>query len=529
MPDFEPRRTPFTDDSAMARTLFPGNDDPGELYDVIVVGSGAGGGTLAFQLASANPELRILVLEAGSFLFPTHTGNLPRRETGQRDEKSIWDMWWNCAVQRTGTDNGQDGSELRQGLNLGGRTLFWGALAPLPRRWELAAWPERVAVELRDVWLSRAEDLLRVRLLNASPYQNAVKRRLDEVLSDADGSSGDFSHVDAPMAIEYVGPTAGAVPAGIWSTPELLFDLARQSRDPKMVTPRVNLHREVVAVEHAGGAVTSVLAYDHVAHRDRRYHLADGGTVVLAAGTLGTPLVAKRSGLGQRLPKIGRGLTDHPIYVVKFVLRPGTPWFSRFESSKTLSRPRPTGEIGQRPDRPYNVLLELGSDLNQFRFLRPDEFPRNSGKDGMPGELVFLTQSPLAEENSIDFRDGQSPRQPDQPPDDALAVRINPAPVRTEALAGHLREVADRIIRGFDAEPYSSGWAPAGGVSHEVGTMRMGGADAVVDADLRILGCDNLYVCDLSVFPDSPAANPTLTLVALALRLAAHLASPRSA
>ncbi|WP_347404152.1 GMC oxidoreductase [Nodosilinea sp. P-1105] len=34
---------------------------------------------------------------------------------------------------------------------------------------------------------------------------------------------------------------------------------------------------------------------------------------------------------------------------------------------------------------------------------------------------------------------------------------------------------------------------------------------------------DNLYACDLSVFLPSPAANPTLTLVALAIRLAEHL------
>jgi hypothetical protein len=61
-----------------------------------------------------------------------------------------------------------------------------------------------------------------------------------------------------------------------------------------------------------------------------------------------------------------------------------------------------------------------------------------------------------------------------------------------------------------------------GVVSHEVGTMRIGEQpqDAVVDTDLRIHGLANAYVCDLSVFPTSPASNPSLTLAALALRLA---------
>ncbi|KAF3152454.1 hypothetical protein TWF594_004140 [Orbilia oligospora] len=49
------------------------------------------------------------------------------------------------------------------------------------------------------------------------------------------------------------------------------------------------------------------------------------------------------------------------------------------------------------------------------------------------------------------------------------------------------------------------------------------GLYGVVNDNLRFKGLDNLYVCDLSVFPWSPAANPSLTLVALAQRLADRL------
>ena len=45
----------------------------------------------------------------------------------------------------------------------------------------------------------------------------------------------------------------------------------------------------------------------------------------------------------------------------------------------------------------------------------------------------------------------------------------------------------------------------------------------VVDADCRVHGTRNLYVAGSSVFPTSGAANPTLTLVALAWRLGIHL------
>ncbi|KAK6520055.1 hypothetical protein TWF506_000345 [Arthrobotrys conoides] len=72
--------------------------------------------------------------------------------------------------------------------------------------------------------------------------------------------------------------------------------------------------------------------------------------------------------------------------------------------------------------------------------------------------------------------------------------------------------------------------APFGVVAHEVGTMRIERDPkhpGVVDEDLKFMGLDNLFVCDLSVFPWSPTANPSLTLVALTLRLASHLESRR--
>jgi choline dehydrogenase-like flavoprotein len=60
---------------------------------------------------------------------------------------------------------------------------------------------------------------------------------------------------------------------------------------------------------------------------------------------------------------------------------------------------------------------------------------------------------------------------------------------------------------------------------HHLGTTRMssGPASGVVDADCRIHGVRNVYVASGSVFPTSGFANPTLTIVALALRLADHL------
>ena len=65
---------------------------------------------------------------------------------------------------------------------------------------------------------------------------------------------------------------------------------------------------------------------------------------------------------------------------------------------------------------------------------------------------------------------------------------------------------------------------------HHIGTARMGAspAEGVVDADGQAFDCKGLYVAGASSFPTSGFANPTLVLVALALRLAQHLKDARS-
>jgi len=81
---------------------------------------------------------------------------------------------------------------------------------------------------------------------------------------------------------------------------------------------------------------------------------------------------------------------------------------------------------------------------------------------------------------------------------------------------GRLRErVADR-----------SDWPqPVGGGSHHMGTTRMSDnpLHGVVDRNCKVHAINNLYVAGSSVFPTSGVSNPTLTLVALTLRLADHL------
>ena len=66
---------------------------------------------------------------------------------------------------------------------------------------------------------------------------------------------------------------------------------------------------------------------------------------------------------------------------------------------------------------------------------------------------------------------------------------------------------------------------PIGGTAHQAGTLRFGTdpAASVLDVDCKAHELDNLYVTDASFFPSIGAVNPTLTIIANALRVAAHL------
>jgi choline dehydrogenase-like flavoprotein len=71
----------------------------------------------------------------------------------------------------------------------------------------------------------------------------------------------------------------------------------------------------------------------------------------------------------------------------------------------------------------------------------------------------------------------------------------------------------------------SGAWPAGGGGFHHMGTTRMHAdpRQGVVDANCRVHGVSNLYVAGSSVFPTGGHANPTLTIVALTVRLADHL------
>jgi hypothetical protein len=518
------------ENGVVAKTLLK-RDVNNDHYDVIVVGSGMGGGILASALAD-RPK-RVLVLEAGSLLFPIHVGNLPRRLLIGQFEKHIWSLWENFKVVNYTQGPGSD-YHGAQGFNLGGRSLFWGSLIPCLSGWELDAWPPAVRDYLTSPGGNTGYDKAR-RVFNADlPIVSPFQQRAMGILEGIPGLQG-WVPQHSPVAVEYTGATNLSIPAGIFSTADLLLEDVLAQEPPVLRPGRkpltVNLNhavRRVMIDKRDPTVVTGVECYDLLAQKERTY---EADKVVLCAGTIESAKIALQSGLEDPNEKIGKGITDHTIMYRHFVIPPrywttkGVP-LPRSESAKFVIK-HPAAAVNQHS---FDIVLELGAQFNQGRYVDPDHLKEdqdiNSG--GMLCEIVFQFYAPLQDSNTIETV-GDDPANPVrvfmtavQPPNNVVnEAKTIAMAVFNEFMAIPIKDEPSLELGAGLANLIA---APLGGVAHEVGTLRMATNNGgVVDERLKFPHYKNLYACDNSVFPVSPCGNPSLTLAALALRLAGDL------
>lgn len=521
-----------TECGRLQRAWFPvGGDRP--TWDAIVVGSGMGGGTLMYALATRHPELVTLGLEAGPLLFPTHAGNLARRSYAPSVDvvTDLWGLYNDLGVQAFDAPKDAQGNPLWAGKEvfaLGGRSLFWGALAPKLSTGDKAQWPTAVINDLESYYYRRAEELLNV----GSPTKTHTEDRAIEALRSLPALAG-CTITPAPVAVQRVPKTSWELPDGIFSAADLLLDArlrVPQYGDPQQENwpPYLHLSELVTKLTYEQDrklwAVHGVNVLDgtptsHVAKR-----------VVLAAGAIETARLALASGVGG--PSVGVGITEHDMWWVHFQVPARTPFNTGDRSAKILCV----------PDDPtvhdWNLQVEINVELNESRHV-PVELA-GSIMQVDPGacgaQLVFLRSTALNENQRITAKAAGWPGFNLTAEYCSMAVSLDVEPDRgdppqdiqdaaTAVIAAlHGRELPNRDLKLRRGE--------RGYVGHEVGTMRMpprnpgpGAPGPVVDESLQVIGSPGLYVCDNSVFPISPAANPSLTLCALSLRLADHLAA----
>ncbi len=521
------RVAPLVETGQVQTKWFPPILPDSRVFDVVVVGSGVGGGILAEQLSAAGQT--VLLLEAGGYLFPTHSANLPRRQLLGRLNKAFWQTWEDFATYAYWN---APGSAYRgaQGFNLGGRSVFWGGLIPRMTSWETDFWPRELKWYLEDFGYELAESLTGRSVAPRTLYNQEIHNYLLQTFPR-------FHHIDAPVAVQASYEGMNTIAPGMFSTADLLSESYLTQSSSRAAADRrlsINLNHLVTGVYPEDDGNTLVEAQDLRTGGPVRF---SGRTVILCAGTLESARLVHRSRLPDPHGLVGRGLTDHPIYYNHFQLPPASRFYNAMGNVKILSQPREPENKGLAERQcQFNVHFELGSDFNQGRYLDfellEEHLERRRGL--MLGELVFLFHAELVEDNYLEFLDNQEARP---------RVHMRRNALEPDIIA-QMNEYKNRIYSDLGVErEIGSGVADLGGVAHEVGTLRMEVKDSnrvndarskpragVVDKDCRYLGLDNeLYVCDLSVFPTSPAANPTLTLAALAVRLSGHIQTRRSA
>lgn len=467
---------------------FVGNPAVAGRYDVVVTGSGCGGGILAANLAERGAK--VALLEAGGITSLTHFANIPRSQPLVDYTHQNIDLYHRLQSRNATSSN----SKYRGGqfFGLGGKMNLWGGLAPRMSPEEFRHWPAEIANDLLGAYYDRAEALMGV-AGRSSAYGSAVATHLRSAtgteLNPAGFAFGLYGEGESWRRFSTV---------DLFSEGLLTGDMRKH--------PDLFLFHPVNRLVEEGGRIVSAVAYSVLEDREIVFK-AD--RYVLAAGVLGSPLLAERSGLALGKAR-GTGFTDHPVQYARFYIDGDSGYFRQGESAKLM------GQVEHK--EPFNVLFHMNTDLD-------NESVVGTAARGFSCEVVFLHSFPLNDDNRIyhtgDERNAFSDAHIDvegpvlAPEIKQLTHRI--ARDSIEALGGTLLESTELVLNQ----------APVGNAGNEVGSMRLSEAagTGVFDANLKAHALANLYGCDASVFPHAAAANPTLTIGALALRLADRLAA----
>lgn len=454
-------------------------------YDVLVVGTGIGGGAALWRLADRlqNGGRRIGVIERGGLLLPTHAQNVATMSFRSKN------VYFNNIVSREIDTNA---FLTRLVYALGGRSLFWASSCIRMPVSELAGWP--VPVKEMNVYYRIAEKAMSVSQLYTKDSA------ITQILLDRLQTGGFPEAEDEPLALN-LQPSSqfGVINSNVvfsslvWLGQAMnrSFDLAVNARAVEVL---INRNRAV------GVKVMSP---------DKKTYELQARNVILSASTMGTTQILLNSDIQESA--IGSFLASH----------------TRFTATGTVSRSRFPENLG-----PLNIVIPGTAQRSyQIQIQGPGPY-RFSQYQVQPlqNELEVAFYASGKVESRSDNQVWLDPHRRDDYGVPELNVRFSYSE-RDLAVAGQMAEgvqkaaaVLNAPLRERDGEALSLGIA--GGDHHEMGTCRMGDDPKTSAANRygQIHGVQGLYVADNSVIPTCGTANPSLTNAALAIRTADYIA-----
>lgn len=525
-------------------------------FDFIIIGSGMGGGLLADDLADRlGASHRILILEAGSFIYPTHVYNISRIPNGS-------------VAQHFGVDNfTQSPSDshfigAKPQLGFGGRSIFWSGLIPQAQDWEMEFFPENVRQELVSQYFDLAAERMNTSFSLGDKAAALVQYFQNSPLNE------DFEIKQTPRALHqpYLNPDGTSrdeffvEPTGVFNTAELLINQVglTPGADQNSNGLFIKLNSFVETIQNTPSGWHEVETTDTITGEQLSFYAPK---VIVAAGSTESPKLINRSAAYQSLPDnikqlVGFGLTDHPVtgeaqaYVSSIGDNSSRIELSRRDHAKIIFYSRGKRDANGHVIYPFNVEMNVNHEYWHLRNNDLSAEPVADDTSKTRVDIKFSFGNCLDDENGI-FSHSNDNYTPDirfkrfSNLNDLLQSRF-------PALAGWskgeqeffdlLNQTRNRIFSEFNdvdfvngeygggsGKQWPFGW---GTVHHACGTLRMPwkanrnvnfNDESVVDENLKVQGTNGLYVCDMSVMPMSTAANPVLSLAGLALRLSNHL------
>jgi hypothetical protein len=550
----------------------------GVAFDAVVIGAGMFGAYCAEKIYR-HANLRILVLEAGSFLVSEHVQNLARmglnaagaiqvasnsQDPGPRER--VWGSPWRSQVPFPGL-----------AYCLGGRSLYWGGWSPRLTAADLARWPSEIANYLQgsptapDAYeqIEKETGVFDKTDYISGPLYTTLNKKFKAAIA---GLPTIDMIEDAPLAIQAAAPASGLFSFDKYSSAPILIDAIREAADSPDWRRRLFLvpRAHVIKLHTSGGAVSLI----EVAVNGQRKFLPVAPTcaVVLASSTIEATRLALES---FPTPLIGRNLMAHLrsntiVRIKRTTFDPALP--QQLEAAALLVR-------GSTPQGRYHhqvtaaAVLGPNSEADMFRMI-PDVELLDATLASQNSDWIVITFRGIGEmtgnqDATLSKNAGSAPGWVDLSPDqtdefgmrrawvnivktaneDLLWRAMDDAAIAlAQKLAGNPNNIEYFYNKDGSLNAPGATWHPdppppstsnnrddpankvrdgLGTTHHEAGTLWMGTdpTQSVTDLNGRFHNITNAYMAGPAVFPTLGSANPSLTALALARRTALAITS----